>query len=87
VRLLRARDDEEPGRIAVEPMDDSGALGLLPARHRVAKEAVDQRAAGVPRGRMDDDARRLVHDQEMLVLEGDAQAELLRLEARLTALR
>jgi hypothetical protein len=31
---------------------------------------------------MDDEARRLVHDEQVLVLVGDAQVELLGLETR-----
>ena len=49
VRLLRARDHEEARGVAVEPVDDARPLGLLPARHRVAEETVDERARGMAR--------------------------------------
>ena len=58
MRLLRARDDEQPRRVAVEPVDDPGPLGLVAARDRVAEQPVDERPAPVAGRRMDDDARR-----------------------------
>jgi hypothetical protein len=82
VRFFRAGDDQEPRRVPVEAVDDSRPLGLLPARHRVPEEPVDERAARVASRRVDDDPGRFVDDQQVLVLEGDAQIELLRLERR-----
>ena len=68
VRLVRAGDHEEPGCVAVEPVDDPGAVALLPALDRVREQAVDERAGAVPRRRVHDDAGRLVHDEQVLVL-------------------
>ena len=41
---------------------------------------MNQRSRCVPRRRVDDDSGRLVHDEEVLVLEGDPQREVLGLE-------
>ena len=87
MRLVRARDDEQARRVAVEPVDDSRPLRLLAARDRVAEQPVDERPARVAGRRMHDDARRLVDDEQVLVLVGDAQVELLGLEARRAPLR
>ena len=87
MRLVGTGDDQESRRVAVEAVDDPRSLGLLPARHRVPEEPVDERAARVAGRRVDDDPGRFVDDQQVLVLEGDAQVELLRLERRRPALR
>ena len=87
MRFVGAGDDQEPGRVAVEAVDDPRPLGFLPARDRVPEEPVDERAARVASRRVDDDPGRFVDDQQVLVLEGDAQVELLRLERRRPALR
>ena len=57
-----------------------GPLGLLPARDRVREQAVDERAVRVAGRRVDDDAGRLVDDEQVLVLAGDPQVDLLGLE-------
>jgi hypothetical protein len=59
---------------------DPRPLSLLPALDRAAEEAVDECPAGVAGGRVHDDARRLVDDQEVLVLIGDPEIEILGLE-------
>ena len=38
VRLGRARDDEQPGRVAVEPVDDARPVRSVPARRRRGRE-------------------------------------------------
>jgi len=68
-------------------MDDARPLSLFPTRDRAAEQPVDERPAAVPRGRMYDDPGRLVDDKQMLVLVGDAEVELLRLERRQPDLR
>jgi hypothetical protein len=60
---------------------DSGPVGVA-AGDRVGQEALDERAALVPRRRMDDHSGGLVHDEEMLVLVRDPQRQLLCLEGR-----
>ena len=47
MRFVGAGDDQKPGRVAVEAVDDPRPLGFLPARDRVREEPVDERAARV----------------------------------------
>jgi hypothetical protein len=68
VRPVRACDDEQAGGVAVEAVDDARPI-LLPTRRSRGGQSVSKRAAGVPRRGMDDDARGLVHDEEVLVCE------------------
>ena len=60
-------DDEQAGRVLVEPMDDAGPLHAADpreARAAMADQRIDQRAVGMARRRVDDEARRLVdHDR------------------------
>ena len=65
VRCVGLGDHEEAGRVLVDPVDDTGAgdaanAGKLP--RTVVKQSVDERAVRVSGCRMDDHARRLVHD-------------------------
>ncbi len=72
-------DDEQAGRVLVEPVDDAGpphAADPRQARPAMADERVDQRALGVARRRMDDEARRLVDDDEMFVLVDDVERKI-----------
>jgi hypothetical protein len=66
VGLLRARHDEQPRRVAVETVDDAGAI-LLPALCAGRGESLRERASGVSGGGMDHHAGGLVDDQEVLV--------------------
>ena len=64
-----------------------GALGLLPALDLAGEQPVDDRAVRVAGRRVHDHAGGLVHDQQVLVLVGDAQPlDRLRLEHALPAL-
>jgi hypothetical protein len=67
-------------------VDDARTLRHIAAR-RPAEEPVDERAGGVPRRRVDDNPRRLVDDQQVLVLVGNLERDLLRRELRLRRLR
>src|SRR5262245_63560214 len=78
VRLLGSRNDQEPRGVAIEPVDDSGPL-LLPARGS-ACEPMDERPGHMPGSRVHDDACRLVDDEQVLVLVGDAELDVLRLD-------
>ncbi len=80
VRLLRARDDEQAGRVAVEAVDDARPV-LLPARGAAAASACASVPPAWPGAGMDDDAGGLVHDEEVLVRVGDR--ELGRRDLRL----
>ena len=79
VGLLAAGDDEQARGVAVEPVDDSRPLLVLPARGQ-PDEPVHERAARVPGRGVDDDAGRLVHDEHVLVLPRDPERHLLPLE-------
>ncbi len=72
VRLLRARDDEQPRRVAVEAVDDARPV-LLPALGPRGCERLHERAAGVPGRRVHDDAGGLVDDEEVLVVVRDRE--------------
>ena len=76
MRLVGAGDDEQAGGVAVEPVNDSGPF-LVPAGGVVREQAVDERAALVARPRVDDDARGLVDDEQVLVLPDDVEVHLL----------
>ena len=80
VRLGGPRDDHQPGCVAVEPVDDAGAL-LLPAGGGIQREqSVDEGARRVPRRRVHDQPSGLVDDEEVLVLVGDPEVHRLGLE-------
>ena len=73
-------DDDQPGGVLVEPVDDARPLHAADARQRLAAMAdqrIDQRAVGMAGRRMDDEPRRLVDDDEMLVLEDDVERNVL----------
>ena len=86
VGLLRACDNEQAGGVPVQAMDDARPFRLSSTRDRAAQEAVDERPAGMPCRRVDDDARRLVHHEEVLVLPRNAKIELFRLKLARAAL-
>ena len=72
-RLLRRvvlGDDEQPGRVAIQPMDDARArdAGDRAVRPGSRQQPVDQRAAPVSRRRVDDEPRGLVDDEDVGVL-------------------
>ncbi len=76
MRLLRAGDDEQPGGVAVEAVDDPRPV-LVAAGGVVREQAVHERPALVPRARVDDDAGGLVDDEQVLVLPDDVEVHLL----------
>ena len=81
VRDVGLGDDQQTRRILVDPMDDSRprhAADPRQAATAVVQQGVDQRAVGISGGRMDDQSRRLVDDQQMFVLEHDPQRNILR---------
>ena len=53
----------------------------------MVKQRIDQRPVEIAGGRVDDEAGRLVDDQQMLVLEDDRQRDVLRLIVRRFGLR
>ena len=78
VRLGRARDHEQPRGVAVEPVDDPRAFRVVPTLDVVREQPVDERAPRVARRGMDDEPRRLVDDEQVLVLVGHDQLDRLR---------
>src|ERR671922_489407 len=81
VGLVRASDDEQSRRVAVEPVDDSRAF-LVSAGGAVGEDAVDQGAGRMAGRRVDDDAGRLVDDQQLVVFVRDPELDLLGRELR-----
>jgi len=81
IRLRRPGDDHQPRRVPVEPVDDPRPVGLVSPR-RVPEQRVDEGPGRVSRPRVDGDAGRLVDDQQMLVLVGDPEIQLLADERR-----
>ena len=77
VRGVVLGDDHQPGGAAVEPVHDAGPLFAADAAQivDVVEQRVHQRAARVPGGRMHDHARRLVDDDEVVVLVEDRQRQ------------
>ena len=67
-----ASDDEQAAGVLVEAVDDARALRVLPPAEHVA-ELADQGRARVRRRRVDDQARRLVDDGEVVVDMDDPQ--------------
>ena len=85
VRDVGLCDDQQPRRILVDPVDDAGPGDAADARQRAAamvEQRVDQRSVEIAGRRMNDQARRLVDDQQMLVLEDDLQRNVLRFVVR-----
>ena len=72
-RRLAARDDQEPRGVLVEPVHDAGARQLREPRV-VREQRVLQRVVRIAGAGMHDEARRLVDDQDVLVLPGDRRA-------------
>ena len=64
VRLLRARDDHQPRRVAVEPVHDAGPVGIS-AGDVVLEQPVDERPGCMPGCRVNDEPGRLVDDDEI----------------------
>src|SRR3954468_8961204 len=67
VALLGSPYNEQAGGVAVEPMDDARPLRVS-AGDASVEQCVNERPALVPGRRMNDQARPLVDDEEMLVL-------------------
>ncbi len=76
VDLRRLGDQQHPRRSAVEPVDQAWTPPLLPVAG-APHQRVDQRPVAMAGRRMDDQARRLVEGEEMLVLEQHGERHLL----------
>ena len=78
-------DDQQPGRILVDPVDDPRPRHPADAAEppgAMVEQGIDQSAVEIARRGMDDHARRLVDDQQMIVLEDDLERDVLRLVMR-----
>jgi hypothetical protein len=80
MRLRRASDDEQAGRVTVEPVHDARPLGLVPAFDVVGEQSVHERLSRVSRCWMHHEPGRLVYDEQMLVFVWNDKVHLLRLE-------
>src|SRR6266851_3967723 len=80
VRFRRPGDDEQSRGVAIEPVHDAVPFRLVSAFDVVREQAVHERAARMARRWVDDETRRLVDDEQMLVLVRDYEIHLLRLE-------
>ena len=77
--------DHDAGRILVEAVDDAGPSDAADAGESLAamkEQGVDQRAALGAAGRVDDEAGRLVDDDEVFVLEDDIERDVFRFGQR-----
>ena len=75
-------DDEQARRVLVDSVDDPRPRHSAdPAEPpgAMVEQGVDQRAVEIAGGRMDDHPRRLVDDEQMIVLEDDVERDVLRL--------
>ena len=74
----RPGDDEQAGRTAVEPVDDPGSLRVAHAGQvrEAGQQTGDERPVGVTGAGVDDDAGRLVDDDDGLVGVDDAQLDV-----------
>jgi hypothetical protein len=70
MRLRRTRHDEESRGVTIEPVHDAGPVRIS-TRRAALQQAVNECAALVTGRRVDDYARRLVDDEEAVVLPGD----------------
>jgi hypothetical protein len=66
VRSVAAGDNEQAAGALIEPVNDAGALGVLPTPEDLAK-LLDKGRSVVGRRRVDDEAGGLVDDGERLV--------------------
>ncbi len=81
---IRLRDEEHARRVAVQAVHDAGALDAsdaLPVAH-VVQERVHERARGVAGSGMDDEPRRLVDREQVVVFVQDRQRNRLGLQSR-----
>ena len=84
VRLLGLGDHHQAGRVQVQAVDDAGPqLSADPADVRApGQQGVDQCAVGMARPRVYGQVRRLVHDNQMLVLVDGDKRYVLRNQVR-----
>ena len=78
------RDDEEPRGLLIDPVNDTRTRWLPDGREtmrtQMVQESVDEAPFRLPSTRVNDDARRLVDDDELLILIDDLKGDDLRCE-------
>lgn len=77
MRQQAARDNHQPGRVFVEPMNDP-ATGQLSEARSMVQERVLQGPIRMTRCRMHDQPGRLVDDNQVLIFKLDLQRDRLR---------
>ncbi len=70
--LVRACDDEQTGGVAIEAMDDAGALGIGPSGDSGA-EQLGERAGAMPARGVNHEAGGLVDDEQLVIFVGDRE--------------
>lgn len=80
VREIVLAGDEESRSALVQPVDDSRPRHAPDAGkiHAMVQERVHERPVGVPRGRVDDESRGLVDDDQVGILVINVQGDVLR---------
>jgi hypothetical protein len=79
VSLGVPRDDEQPRRITIEPVNDARPLGVRLTCDPTPEQTVDERPARMTPRRMNDQPGGLVDDQKVRILVRDRQVELFGL--------
>ncbi len=82
VHVVVLGDDQQPARVAVQAMDDPRPPGLLAAAGAPGQR-LRERALAMPARRVHDDARGLVDDDQMLVLQSDGELRHRSVRAQL----
>lgn len=73
---VRFRNDQKPACVLVDAMDDARSLLTSDAGQvaaKMVKQRIHQRASGATRRRVNDHTSRLVHHDDVIVLEDDRQ--------------
>ena len=83
-RLLGLRDDNQSGRILIEPVDDAGTGDAAYPREirTMVKERVNQGSREMAGSRMHNHPRSLVHDKHVGIFVNDIQRYVLGLRRR-----
>ena len=82
MRLVIARDHDQPGGVAVEPVDDPRTLGAADRRPAgsAGQQPMNQRAGGMPGSRVHHQPCRLVDDDQVVILVEHAEVHGLGLQ-------
>ena len=82
VRCVAFGDDQQPGCILIDAVDDARTLHAADAREfsvAMVEQRIHQRAVCVPRSRVDNESHWLVDDNQVIVLKNNIQPNILRL--------